>query len=277
MRADPAGNIELSLGHVIPQSQAVLAFTLVMTQASKMRHARHQIDKSNRVADGGVLFGKRLMRLAIGFVLDHPRRAVRVPVRCPAPFLIFDIVEMRLRAARVDKIFHKGQVTRFLSDVVKPHKRQLNFRMARITVKLLLAGAKDPVDMVRQFAYHIQQTAFSGPLKIGHASFNHMSGAVQFVAFGKVRPALTGCFHREVGVEIAIVTLRRRNQLNYLIGGFFAFRVGLLAQRPRDGFQPFRHVAVLKHHSIELPLFQPCRNAEVGDGVTRFGFDNAIV
>jgi hypothetical protein len=49
-------------------------------QARQMCHACHQVDKTHRMADGRLLFRKRLMRLAVGFVFDHPRRAIGVPV-----------------------------------------------------------------------------------------------------------------------------------------------------------------------------------------------------
>ena len=131
--------------------------------------------------------------------------------------------------------------------------------------------------MVRQTAYHLQQTAFTGALKIRHAGFNHMSCAVKFVAFSQVGPALAGGFYRKIGIEIAIFTLRCRDQFNDLVGGFFQFSVRFLAQRPRYGFQPFRHVAVLKDHAVELPLLEACRDAEVGDGMAGFGVLHAIV
>ncbi len=143
-----------------------------------MCHARHQIDETYSVADGRLLFGKRLMRLAVGFVFDHPRRTIVMPVRGFAAFFVLDIVEVRLRATFFDKIFHQVQVSRFLRHVVKPHERQFNFRVTRITMQLVLARAKHAVDMIRQPAYHLQQSALPGSLEIRHASFNHMPGAV---------------------------------------------------------------------------------------------------
>ena len=119
--------------------------------------------------------------------------------------------------------------------------------------------------------------AFPCALEIRHARFNHMSGAVQLVTFGQIRPALVGRFHRKVRVEIAIVTLRRRDQRNHLVGGFFQFSIRFLAQRPRHGFEPFRDVAVLKYHAVEIALLQSRRDAEVGDGVAGFGFRHAVV
>ena len=59
-------------------------------------------------------------------------------------------------------------------------------------MQLRFAVAKHAVDMVCQPAHHIQQVAFTGSLKPGHASLNHMPGAVQLVAFGQIGPARLG-------------------------------------------------------------------------------------
>ncbi len=277
LRANPAGNVQLALRHVVPQPQTVLAFAFVIAQARQVRHARHQVDETHRMADGRLLFGKGLMRLAVGFVLDHPRRAIGIPVGRFAALLVFNVVEVRLRAAFLNEIFHHVEIALLLRDVVQPHQRQLDFRVSRIAVQLRLAWAKHAVDMVRQPAHHVQQAALSGSLEIRHARFNHMSGAVQFVAFRQIGPALLGGFHREIGIEITIFALRRRDQFNHLVGGFFQFSIRLLAQGPCHGFEPFRHVTVLKYHPVKLPLFQTGRDAEVGDGVAGFGLCHAVV
>ena len=134
LRADSTGNVQLALRHIFPQPQTVLPFTFVMAQARQMRHARHQVDKTHRVADGRLLFRKRLMRLAVGFVLDHPGRTIGVPVGRSAAFLVFDIIKVRLHTALFDEIFHQREIAGLLRDVVKPHQRQLNFRVTGITV-----------------------------------------------------------------------------------------------------------------------------------------------
>ncbi len=131
--------------------------------------------------------------------------------------------------------------------------------------------------MVGQLADHLQQTAFAGALEIRHARFNHVPGAVQLMAFGQVRPAFAGGFYREIGVQVAIVALRGGHQFNHLVGGFFQFGVGLLAQRPGHGLQPFGYVAILKDHPVKLSALLASRNAEVGDRMARFGLGDAIV
>ena len=86
-----------------------------------MGDAGHQVDKTHRVADGDGLLGNRLMRLAIGLIHHHPRRAVGVPPGGFAAFFVFDIVEMRLRSALLDEVVHQRQVARLLSHVIQAH------------------------------------------------------------------------------------------------------------------------------------------------------------
>ncbi len=80
----------------------------------------------------------------------------------------------------------------------------------------------------------------------GDASFNHVPGTVKLVALGEICPALRWSFDREVGIQVAIFALGVSHQFNHFISGLFQLAIWLLAQRPGDGFQPFRHVTVLK-------------------------------
>ncbi len=99
-----------------------------------MRHAGHQIDEAHRMTDRRGLLGQRLMRLAVGFVLHHPRRAVGVPVRGFTALFIFDVVEVRLGAALLDKIFHQRQIARLLGHIEQAHQGQLDLGMAGIAM-----------------------------------------------------------------------------------------------------------------------------------------------
>ena len=135
--------------------------------------------------------------------------------------------------------------------------------MARVAVQLVISGAKHAIDVVGEAADDIQQTTFAGGLEEGDTRFNHVPGAVQFVAFGEVGPALLWRFDREICIQIAIFTLGGRDQFNHLIGGFFQPGVRLLTQRPGHRLQPFRHVAVLKDHAVEFALLSPGGDAEV--------------
>ncbi len=132
--ADPTGNVQLALRHIVPQAKAVLTFAFVLAQARQMRHAGHQIDEAHRMTNRRGLLGQRLMRLAVGFVLHHPRRAVGVPVRGFPALFIFDVVEVRLGAALLDKIFHQRQIARLLGDIEQAHQGQLDLGMAGIAM-----------------------------------------------------------------------------------------------------------------------------------------------
>lgn len=102
--------------------------------------------------------------------------------------------------------------------------------MSRVAVQLIVVGAKHAVDMIGEATYHLQQAAFTGRTEECHPSLNQVTGTVQFMAFGEIGPAFPGRFHRKIGVQITIFTLRGGNQLNHLVGGFFQFRIWLLAQ-----------------------------------------------
>lgn len=113
-----------------------------------MRHASHQIDKTYRVANGRLLLRNWQMRPAVGFVFDHPRRAVGMPVRGLAAFFVLFVVEVRLDAALPDKVACQRHIARLLCYLIQTHQRQLNFRVARIAVQLIFAVAESAVDMI---------------------------------------------------------------------------------------------------------------------------------
>ena len=137
---------------------------------------------------------------------------------------------MRLRATLLNKVIHQRQIARLLSNFVQTHQRQFDLRMPWVAVQLSFTGAEDRIDMIRQAADHLQQTAFPGALKISHPRLNHMPGAIELMAFGQVGPTVLRRFDREIGVEITIVTLGCGDQLDHLIGGLLQFRIRLLAQ-----------------------------------------------
>ena len=113
-----------------------------------MRDAGHQVDKTHRVADSRLLFGNRLVCLAVGLIFHHPRGAVGVPVGRFTALFILMVVEVRLLTAFFNEVVHQRQVARFLRDFVQAHQRQLNFRVTRIAVDLVIPGAEDLIDVV---------------------------------------------------------------------------------------------------------------------------------
>ncbi len=97
------------------------------------------------------------------------------------------------------------------------------------------------------------------------------------MTFGEVGPAFIRGFHREVSIEIAIFTLRCGHQFNDFIGRFLKFRIGFLTQRPGNGLQPFRHVAILKNHPVKLTILQTCGDTEILYRMAGFRLCNAVI
>ncbi|KUS89605.1 hypothetical protein AWF91_02630 [Escherichia coli] len=62
-----------------------------------------------------------LMRLAVGFIFHHPRRAVGVPVRGLPALFIFLVVIVRLRTTLFDKIVRQRQVARLFGHFIQAH------------------------------------------------------------------------------------------------------------------------------------------------------------
>ena len=86
-----------------------------------MRDAGHQVDKTYRVTNGGLLLCDGQMCLAVGFVFHHPRRAVGVPVRGLPALFIFLVVIVRLRTTLFDKIVRQRQVARLFGHFIQAH------------------------------------------------------------------------------------------------------------------------------------------------------------
>ena len=113
-----------------------------------MCDASHQIYKAYCMSDGGLLLCDGQMRLAVGFIFHHPRRAVGVPVRGFAPLFIFDVVVVRLGATRFDEIFRQRQVARLLGDIKQAARKESH----RLVVKRGQLARDNRAAFVRQTA-----------------------------------------------------------------------------------------------------------------------------
>ena len=144
-------------------------------------------------------------------------------------------------------------------------------------MQLLGAGAEGGVDVVGEPAHDVQQGALAGSLVVGDAGLDHVSGAVQLVAFGQVGPALFRRLHCEIGVEVAVGLLRGADQLDGGVGIAFQGRIGMLREQVGHRFQPLGHVAILEHHAVECAVAAPGCDAEVLDRVAGFGIGDVVV
>ena len=81
----------------------------------------------------------------------------------------------------------------------------------------------------------------------------------------------------KVGVEVAVRLLGLFNQVDDLIRPGFQFFIRLPLQRVGHRFQPFGHVAVLKHHAVELPFAFLGGDAEIFNGMALFRTRNLVI
>ena len=134
-----------------------------------------------------------------------------------------------------------------------------------------------PVDAVRKLPAHIQKSVLACCLVIGNARLHHVACTVQLMAFLHIGELLTGFLENEIGVEIAVLLLRPRDDGNDFIGALFELFVRTDGQRVCDTLQPLCDITVLKDHSIEGALLKPCCDAEICDGRALFDAGNTVI
>ncbi len=90
-----------------------------------------------------------------------------------------------------------------------------------------------------------------------------MPGAIEFVHVAQVGPALIGALPAEIGVQIAVISLRRGDvgdrRIHHLGDAF----IRLDGERPRGGFDPFIDVGVVEIQSAEVAVCLARGAAEV--------------
>ena len=64
--ADPAGDIELFLNHIVPEAFAGIKERIILSQSGNISHSGIKIDGTDCVTDGFVLFPDRKVSLIIG-------------------------------------------------------------------------------------------------------------------------------------------------------------------------------------------------------------------
>ena len=196
-----------------------------------MRQAGHQIDRTYGVADRFVLFSERFVRMGVSFVFDHswPGVAPTDPVPGTAAFFELDIVIVGLLPTFFDEEAGQRLIARFPGDFIQAHQRQFDFRMSWIAAKLSGVRPEDGINVVGKAAGNFQQTTFTGGAIKSDSCFKKMPGTVQFMTLCQVSPALTRFFYGIPGIEIAVFTLRLRQQFDRFVSGLFERRVRFLA------------------------------------------------
>ena len=148
-------------------------------------------------------------------------------------------------------------------------------------LNLLMSGNalflfKPVTDMISQTDTNMEQIIFPGGLMQRGTGFHHMPGAVKFMTFQQVCPAVPGFFYRKIGIQITIFLLAAAYERYQFIHPFRQFMIRFQKQGIGSRFQPFSHVTVLKDHSVECSGFFTCSHAKIADGVRFFCFRHFI-
>ena len=93
----------------------------------------------------------------------------------------------------------------------------------------------------------------------------------------EVLPAVLRLLDGEIGVQVAVRLLGLLYDVDDAVRPGFQIRIRLHGQGIGHALQPFRQVAVLEHHPVELPFAQAGGDAEVLDGMALGHPGNFIV
>ena len=149
--------------------------------------------------------------------------------------------------------------------------------MPRITVNFSFLCAKGIGDQISKTAHAVQEFPFSGAFIISNRRLHQMSGCIKLVAFTQVAPPSVWFLDRKIRVDVTILTLSLRNQVNDLIRCLLKRLVRITCKRKSDCLQPFCHVSILKYRAVEFARASACRNTEVLQAVARLRIRNPVI
>jgi hypothetical protein len=253
--ADTAGDVELALDHVLPLSRQCLQQQGLTRLEVEVGGAGGEVE----CADGVALDRGRLTHRHA--ILERGRAVVAVlPDPAAAP-----LVEEE-----------RGQVEMapLAGLAVQLDQRHLDLRMA--------VGGGAPVwpehgvDAVDEPPGDTEQPVVAGGAPVGDRRLDQVPGAVELVAVGEVGPAPARLRDRVVGVDIAVVALGRRHQLDQRL----AARAQLVARRAGDfergRLQPLVDVGVHERTSAKPARLLPGGDAEVVEVSRRLQHSEAV-
>ena len=98
------------------------------------------------------------------------------------------------------------------------HERHLDLRVAgRRRPFPFGRRAKDTADVIGKSSGHVQQPQTASHAPMSDGGLDQMSGRVQLVHLAEIAPTLPSPVKREVGIEVAVLFLRRSDFLNHSI------------------------------------------------------------
>ncbi len=194
--ADPAGQVELAPGHVLPQPVDRLDVGSISGQGGHVGHAGVHVRRPHGVSDGFGLLGHG------GVVL------VVLPPQLPAA---------QRPAAHVEKVLRQPQPALITGDPAEPHQAHLDHLVARWF--LVEAGTEHGVEQFGVLQGDVEQVPFARGQEVGRGGLVEMTGVVEFVTAAQTLPALgpepAAQAARIVGagcVEVAVRFLGRADQ-----------------------------------------------------------------
>src|SRR5215208_8020498 len=112
----------------------------------------------------------------------------------------------------IDKVGSGVEIGAFFGLPVQLHQRALNLRVAVDAVDLPFAGPERPDDKVGHPAGHLQQPRITTGAMQGDRRLHQMPRAVQLVTPLQVLEPSAWVANLEVGVEVAVLSLRLSKQ-----------------------------------------------------------------
>ena len=201
------------------------------------------------MAEGFRLFRDRLVGLVVGVVL-FARLVVAAVLMGTAA--IFELEVERLPATLAYEVFGEVGIALFAGGFGQFDERHFSDFVARVAVQLAVGGAESGIDVISETAGRVKQLAFAGGLIVGDRAFGQVAEAVQLMVVLQVGEVPVHAVEDVVGVQVAVVELRRADDIDGGVGGRFEVGVRVVGQRVADRFDPFGEISVLEHEAVEL-------------------------
>ena len=201
------------------------------------------------MSEGLRLFRDRLVGLVVGVVL-LARRVVAAVL--PGAAAVFELEIERLPATLAYEVFGEVGIALFAGGFGQFDERHFSDFVARVAVQLAVGGAESGIDVISETAGRVEQFAFAGGLIVGDRAFGQVAEAVQLMVVLQVGEVPVHAVEDVVGVQVAVVELRRADDIDGGVGGRFKVSVRVVGQRVADRFDPFGEISVLEHEAVEL-------------------------
>ena len=247
--ADAAGDVELSVDDVAPQSFAGCQQVGVAGQSCHVGGSGVEVGGADGVAERFLLFRDRLVGLIVGVVLLAWLVVAAVLLSTTA---VFKLEVERLLAALAHEVFGEVGVALFAGGFGQFDECHFGDFVAGIAMQLAIVEAESGIDVIGETAGRVEQLALAGGLVVGNRAFGQVAEAVQFMMVLQVGEVPVHAVEDVVGVEVAVVELRRADDVDGGVGGRLEFGVRMMGQRVADRFDPFGEVGVLEHEAVEL-------------------------